>query len=292
MVPMDRLPASATPYPDLVAAWESAIEAFADVADSLTARQWSAPSILPGWTNGDIVAHVVGIEQDLLGEPLPSVDIDWDAAPHADDLFSRYTEIAVAARRSEDQREVCAELRKAIAARRAFMAAEPHDLGETVRGPGGWELPRGVVIRMRCFDIWTHGQDLRAATGEPGDLGTDAAWAAASQMVKGLGRTWAKAVGAPEGSSALVSVTGPGVSFRVKVATGEDGRARAVEVGHEVGSETGMDAGVKAEVEVTLGWPTFAALSTGRPLAEPGDIEIVGNRELGERLLAALNIAP
>ena len=111
---MDRLPPSATPYPELVAAWASAVEGFAATAESLTAEQWYAASVLPGWTNGDIVAHVVGIEQDLLGEPLPTIDIDWDTKPHARDLFSRYTEIAVEARRGEEPGEVCAELRKAI----------------------------------------------------------------------------------------------------------------------------------------------------------------------------------
>lgn len=281
---MDRLPPSATPFPELVAAWESAVEGFADVAESLTEEQWHAPSVLPGWSNGDVVAHVVGIEQDLLGEPLPSVDIDWETKPHAQDMFSRYTEIAVEARRGEDPREVCAELRKAIAARRAQLASEPHDLGQVVRGPGGWELPRGVVARMRCFDIWVHEQDLRMATGERGDLGNPAAWTAASQMVKGLGRTWAKTVGAPEGASALVEVTGPGVAFQVLVATGPDGRARAVQA----------DPGAAADVTVTLLWPTFAALSTGRPVpaVAAGEVALAGDSELGERLVASLNIAP
>lgn len=279
---MDRLPPSATPYPELVAAWASAVEGFAATAESLTAEQWYAASVLPGWTNGDIVAHVVGIEQDLLGEPLPTIDIDWDTKPHARDLFSRYTEIAVEARRGEEPGEVCAELRKAISARRAQLATEPHDLGQVVRGPGGWELPRGVVVRMRCFDIWVHEQDLRMATGEPGDLGTAAAWTAASQMVKGLGRTWAKAVGAPADRSAIVDVTGPGVVFRVQVATGEDGRARAIEA----------DPAARSDVIVTMSWPTFAALSTGRPAPEQPGIDIDGERGLGELLVTSLNIAP
>ena len=145
-------------HDELIAAWQSAIEPFADLAESLTPEQWRADSVLPGWSNADIVAHVVGIERDLLGEPTPSSDLDWDALPHADDLFSRYTELAVAARRGVPQDQICAELRKTIAAAgngsRTIRRPRRH------RARTGRLGARGVVIRMRCFDIW-HDQDLR-----------------------------------------------------------------------------------------------------------------------------------
>ena len=53
-------------HASLIEAWESAIEPFADLAESLTEEQWHADSGLPGWTNADVVAHVIGIERDLL----------------------------------------------------------------------------------------------------------------------------------------------------------------------------------------------------------------------------------
>lgn len=276
-----RLPLADASYPALVAAWRSAIEPFADLAESLTPAQWEAASILPGWTNGDIVAHVVGIEKDLLGEPTPTVSPDWDLLPHADDLFSRYTELAVEARRDAAQGEVCSELRKAIALRNAALAGEPQALGEVVRGPGGWELPRGVVIRMRCFDIWCHDQDIRASIGSPGDLDTDAAWVAAHQMLKGLGRVWARAVGAPAGAGGRITVTGPGVEFDVVVVTDEQGRGQLGEPG-----------GAPVDARLTMSWPTFTALSTGRRAAVPGEVALVGDPDLCARLLANLNVAP
>jgi hypothetical protein len=58
-------------HASLIEAWESAIEPFADLAESLTEEQWHAASGLPGWTNADVVAHVIGIERDLLGDPTP-----------------------------------------------------------------------------------------------------------------------------------------------------------------------------------------------------------------------------
>ena len=278
-LPLDRAPST---YPELVAAWASAIEPFADLAESLTEEQWLAPSILPGWTNADIVAHVVGIERDLLGQAEPYRELAWEQLPHADDLFSRYTELAVASRRGVPQHEVCAELRAAIAARRAFLDKQSPDLGEIVSGPGGWELPRGVVMRMRCFDIWVHEQDIRASIGEPGGLDSDAAWVAAGQMLKGLGRVWAREVGAQPGQSAEVIVTGPGVSFHAGLLLDGDGRGRVVGAG-EVPTPT---------TSITLTWPHFTAAACGRVTAQGQSAAINGDVALGQQLIASLNIAP
>lgn len=278
-LPLDRAPRT---YPELVAAWASAVEPFADLAESLTEEQWSAPSILPGWTNADIVAHVVGIERELLGQPEPYRELAWEQLPHADDLFSRYTELAVAARRGVPQHEVCAELRAAIAARRNFLDKQSPDLGEIVAGPGGWELPRGVVLRMRCFDIWVHEQDIRATTGVPGGLDSDAAWVAAGQMLKGLGRIWAREVGAQPGQSAEIVCTGPGVNFTASLTLDSDGRG-TVGPAAQVPTPT---------TSLALSWPHFAAACSGRTTAAAHSAAIEGDADLGQRLLANLNIAP
>ena len=228
------------------------------------------------------MAHVVGIERDLLGQPEPYRELEWEQLPHADDLFSRYTELAVAARRGVPQHEVCAELRAAIAARRAFLDKQPHDLGEIVSGPGGWELPRGVVMRMRCFDIWVHEQDIRATIGEPGGLDSDAAWVSAAQMLKGLGRVWAREVGAQPGQSAEIVCTGPGVTFDAGVTLDADGRGTVVPAGELADPTT----------SITLSWPHFAAASCGRITADGQSAVISSDVALGQRLVAALNIAP
>lgn len=267
-------------YPELIEAWMSAIEPFTDLAESLTDEQWAAPSVLPGWTNADIVAHVVGIERDLLGDPVPPSDLDWDALPHADDLFSRYTELAVAMRRGVPQAQVCAELRKTIAARREDLATQPGALGDIVRGPGGWELPRGIALRMRCFDIWVHDQDIRAGIGAPGDLGTDAAWVAADRMLYGLARNWARNTPATTGDTAAFAVTGPGVELTVAVTVDERGRGVLA---------TAPD---QATVTVTASWPQFTALACGRAYPDLAPPQLAGDAALGDALMASFTIAP
>lgn len=270
-------------YPQLVEAWCSAIEPFADLAESLSEEQWHAPSILPGWSNADIVAHVVGIERDLLGEPVPVVDVDWESLPHANDLFSRYTELAVAVRRGVPQAEVCSELRAAIAARRQLLDTGPQDLGEVISGPGGWELPRGVVLRMRCFDIWVHDQDIRAAIGTPGDLDTPGAVVAAKQMLNGLGRTWARTVQATPEQSALLQVDGPGVTFDVELRLDDEGRGRA---------QLADDSTPPATTLLATSWPNFAAGCAGRTSFDVDAVRVEGDESLGVRLVSALNVTP
>ncbi len=266
----------------LVDAWESAIESFTDLAEIVTDEQWLAPSGLPGWTNADVVAHVIGIERDLLGEAPPNLDIDWELLPHADDLFSRYTELPVAARRGVDRAEVLAELRKTIPARRAQLSADAGDLGEIVSGPGGWQLPRGVVLRMRIFDIWLHDQDLRRSTGTVGELDTDAAWVAADRMVGALGYSWSKLAGAPIGSSVAISVTGPGVAFRVAAVVADNGRGQLVSA----------DSLGEPDVDVAMSWPDYAALCAGRIPPSSALVAIEGDPDLAARLLPALEITP
>ncbi len=57
ILPLDEVTAG------LIAQWA----AIADVAGGLTDEQWSAASVLHGWTNADIVAHIIGTESMLDG---------------------------------------------------------------------------------------------------------------------------------------------------------------------------------------------------------------------------------
>jgi hypothetical protein len=171
----------------------------------------------------------------------------------------------------------CWRTAQTIPARRAQLTGDRPDLGEVVRGPGGWELPRGIVLRMRMFDIWVHDQDLRRATGTVGELDTEAAWVAADRMLGSLGYVWAKKVGAPEGYSAALSVTGPGVAFHATVVTGANGRGQLVPAGPDL----------NPDVELAMSWPGYA---WGRVPISAVAIAIDGDPVLAET--ANLSIAP
>ena len=76
--------------PTLIAAWEGSARDFLEVAEGLDDTEWSYATSCPGWTVGDIVAHVAGVDRDLAGDAPPTDEPDWEALPHVNRPFSRF----------------------------------------------------------------------------------------------------------------------------------------------------------------------------------------------------------
>ena len=125
------------------------LDAFADVAARLTATAWSTQSPCPGWTAGDVVAHVPSLESELHGDPVPDHEPDWAALPHVTTPFGKYTEVPVDWYRSKGRDVVLAELREIIEWRKQDLADISDDPDETVTGPAGWQTTRTRMIRTR-----------------------------------------------------------------------------------------------------------------------------------------------
>ena len=188
------LPADAG-FDELFAAWRSASADFIDLVTPLSQDEWDLPTALPGWTVGDIVAHVGWLEGLLVGEMDPPHEPDWSALPHAQSDFGKITEVPVDLRRAWTREAVLVELADRVAQRTAVLEDGPHDATHEVMGPFG-PAPLGRVLRMRTLDTWVHEQYIRDALGRPGHLDTPGAQATASQLLPGLGKVWAKLVGA------------------------------------------------------------------------------------------------
>ena len=271
--------------PELVTVWLNSLDAFTEVALKLTATAWNTPSPCPGWTAGDVVAHVLSLESEMHGDPLPDHEPDWAALPHVTNDFSRYTEVPVDWYRSKGRDVVLAELREIVEWRKQDLADIGEDPTELMDGPGGMRMPRVRMIRTRILDTWMHEQDIRTAAAIPGGLGSDGAWVAAGQFLSGLPYVWGKAVGAPIGSSLQLAITGPGVEFERTVVVADDGRARFVDgLIHQ------------PTLRLASSWPMYASLSGGRmgaiAEAQRGRIEFHGDFELSQQLLPALSITP
>ena len=263
-----------TATPDPIDIWRQAMTDFREAA---ARAEWRHPSVLPGWTVADLVAHVTSIERALLGRQDPAHEPDWASLPHAKDGFGRITEVPVDLRRARERDDVLAEFDETMADRelalRALRASDPG----LVLSPLGTMMPLDEMLAMRVFDTWVHEQDIRVAVGEPGHLGTAPARMAAGRMRRALGFVWAKKVDAPVGATLRVSVTGPGVEFTDTVIRSEDGKGRP---------------SVHAEaptVALTMSFPGFVALTCGRG---PAEVDVAGDQELGARTIAHLNIAP
>ncbi len=273
------LPADAD-FAALYEAWDSAHADFADLAHGLTDEEWRAPTALPGWTVGDIVAHVAWIEDMLGGQVDGPHEPDWDALPHVASDFGRMIEVPVDLRRSWSRERVLAELDSAIARRRAILSEGERTADDPFIGLIG-EMPLGYHLRMRTFDAWVHEQDIRDALDEPGHADSLGAQATAAHLLPGLPKIWAKGAGAQPGEVLALHVTGP-LSFDRTVVIDADGRARMT------------DGVVDATTTLSMPWLAYLGLSCGRgdPAEWITQVTSTGDRRRADGVLAAMCITP
>ena len=113
------------------------------------------------------------------------------------------------------------------------------------------------LLRFRIFDSWVHEQDMRRGLDRPGDLDSPAARQALDMMVGVLPYIIGKKVGAPDGSTVVLVLTGPlPTTAAVEVV---DGRARTVD-----------PLPADPTVTLTLASDEFARLACGRSDPERG----------------------
>lgn len=248
-----------------VAALDEEFDAVIDLAAGLAPAEWDLPTACPGWSVKDNLAHVIGTEAMLLGRPTPDVALP-DDLPHVRNDIGRVNEQWIEAYRDRPPVDVLADLREAVAARRAALAGMDQTAFDaesfTPAGPDTY----GRFMRIRTMDIWMHEQDVREAVGRPGHEGGAAVEAALDEMTAALGFVVGKRAGAPAGTSVRFDLTGP-AGRRVDVEVGD--RARVVEALAEPPTAT-----------LTLPAHLFTRLCGGRG-ADPAAVEVSGDRELG-----------
>ena len=278
--------------PTLIASWEGAARGVYEVALPLSDDEWRLGTQCPGWSVGDVVAHVVGIEKELLGERDPAHEPDWAALPHAVGDVSKYTEVPIDLRRSRSKDAVLAELLAVLERRTRMLVDADARLTDTVTGPFGLQIPFERMIRMRCYDVWCHLQDIRQAVGIPGDLGTAAAWVSASQILRAQNVLLGKQLHAPAGTSLRMVVSGP-VHFSRTSLVGDGGRATFVPDAALTGVPGG-DGGPAAELRTD--WVTYERVSAGRLFVSDPEVrervEVRGDDALADRFLAVMAITP
>ena len=256
--------------------WNTAVANFASFVT--TVDDWGVASPCPGWTIADLVSHTIDLESLLSADPRPEHVPDWSALPHIDSDFGRLTEIGVDYRRGRTREELLEELSSVHA--RALARVEALGPDATIPWLRG-DTPVPQLLGMRTFDIWMHEQDARVAVGDIGNLDGPGAAQAMKYLSAGLPKVWGKGAAAPIGSVLHVSITEPGLSGEFWVRMNEDGKASLVE-------EQAHD------VNVTMPWLAFVMLAGGRAtetnFAE--NVVVVGNQELGRKLIDAMAITP
>ena len=259
--------------------WQQSARDVINLTAPLSPEQWQAATPCPGWTVGDVVAHLIDVESMVAGDARPDVTIDWTQFPHITSDLGRATEVGVEARRHLSHADVVSEYAAMMARRRDQLA----DVSGDVVSPFGNTIPVERLLGMRIFDTWVHEQDIRIAIDQPGGMASPAAHASAQMMLSGLPKAWGKTVAPAVGSTLRVTVTGPGIEADVAYRIADDGKAVPVDPG-------------EATVHCTMTWPDYFLIATGR--IDPDDaelrsrIETSGDPELVAQTLRAMNVAP
>ena len=262
----------------LVAVWWEAVDSFTHLLEHVEDDQWTTSTDLPGWDVRAIAAHTAHLEALLAGRPHDDVAVV--DAPHARGMMGQFTEQGVVARRDDSPDALITEIRESATARHTRLLADP-PTDPAAPAPGvfgaiGWTM--GVLLRNRPLDVWMHEQDIRRALDRPGNLDSAPAVHAADYLMESLPFIVAKRAQAPDGSVVRLDVAGHDPVIAV---VGEDGRGRSGVAGDD-------------EPTVTLATDreTFVVLAGGRRPALPGDVDVSGDRELGERVVASLAVTP
>jgi|SRR5687768_10908377 len=128
--------------------------AFADLVEPLGEEELTTPSRCEGWTVGDVAAHAIGGLADAL-----SGNLDGAGTPE-------YTQRQVDDRRGRSGAELADELR-GVGKAAADVFAAFDDAAWNSPVPVGYDGTIGEGIEALWYDLYVHGEDIRAALGRP-----------------------------------------------------------------------------------------------------------------------------
>jgi len=250
-----------------------------ELGAALDEAEWKAPSECPGWTVQDNLVHITALERFILGDPLPAEDVP-DDLPHVKNDIGRSNERWIESRRAWKGADALAEFVATTDARIAHLRTLDDDGfaadSWTPMGPG----TVAQLLGFRIFDSWVHEQDMRRGLGRPGDLDSDAARFSTQMMLDVLPYVVGKKVGPPDGSTVVLTLTGP-VGSTTAVAT-SDGRARRLDAAPELST-----------VALSLDSEVYARLACGRldpdEALVTGVVAIEGDTDLGGAVVRQLN---
>ena len=258
-----------------IGAYAATLRDFRMLAIAVPDGDWSAPTDLPGWTVQDVFSHVAGIESDLLGRPAMGHTPDFGALPYVQDPFAQYVEVAVDARRSWSPAKVRADLVDVIDERLLLLdAGEVEANGPAVAFFGSMER----LLVMRPFDVWVHEQDVRRATGRPGNLTGAGAQVTAAAIRSMLPYVVGKRVKPGPGTCVRWTVTGE-LAFVETVLIDGDGRAALA-----------PDYPGEPTVTLSASWEAFALIASGRAAA--AQPTVTGDAKLGSQVLDQMTVTP
>jgi uncharacterized protein (TIGR03083 family) len=257
----------------LIAAHDAVFTGLLDATAGLDGDGWATPTGCPGWDVHDQLAHCIGVERMMLGDPIPEIEVP--DLPHLRNDMARFIERDVEVRRGVDGEELRDEARDTFDRRLAWLESmTTDDLDREIDSPIG-RTRASKVLRTRIFDLVAHEQDVRRALGRE----TELVGAHAELAIEQVLRAWAVMLASklPEGRVLAVEVPG-----RAPVVLGR-GSGHAEEA-------TGQPP---ADATVELTPSAVLTLGCGREDAPSIDeVQVRGDRGLVEAFLEVAAITP
>jgi len=232
----------------------------ADLLETLTADDWTRSTPVEGVTVRALVEHLVSVERYVLGQLDRGPRVE---APRREDHWSLATMLA-ADMNDKSNRVVAtswwSELLGVVAASAELgpdHAVTYHHLGGSLRG----------LLVVRTFELWTHGDDIRQATGQSLNLlDEDRLSLMVDQLMRVLPLGLALSDVSQPGHTARVNLSGPGGgSYDVPLAFGE--------------------ASGEPDITVTAAVVDFCRLAAGRLAFDDLDVRVDGDRGLLSAIL-------
>lgn len=257
----------------LVAAHVRVFDGVRDAVGDLDAADWSTPTGCPGWDVHDQLAHIVGIERTMLGDPVDEVEVP--DLPHIANDFGRIVEVAVHARRGRAPAELLAEADEVFARRLEMLRTmDPARLQKPMSGEAGMQAKGSQMLRTRVFDMVCHEHDIRRAVGKGG--GTQGPHVDIS--VEQVLRAWARVLPTVRDDGVLEVVVHGRPAVRIDLAEGVIHRD---------------DAGPEPTATLHLGVSELLALAGGRSDAPPlEDLRVTGDEGWAREVLVGASITP
>lgn len=144
------------------------LEAFEDLIRSIDDAEAATPTRCEGWRVADVAAHVIGSFTDIT-----SGRLEGQGTPE------------VTARQVEERRGMTtAALAEELTGTRKLAAdllAVFDDAAWAAPSPGGYDFTLGQGVEALWYDVYLHGDDIRAALGRP-SVGGDGLKVSASHL--------------------------------------------------------------------------------------------------------------
>jgi uncharacterized protein (TIGR03083 family) len=267
--------ASNIPKDRTVAALGEVWASLGDLLGGLTDDQWLLPSPLPGWSVQDNVAHIVGTEAMLSGEPGPAIEIDRDVNEHVRNDIGAFNEQWVEALRAVPPHEVLSRFRELTGARLAALEQMSLDEWNAESFTPAGKDTYGRFMQIRVFDCWLHEQDIRDAVGRPGHETGLAVEVVLDEMVTALGFVVGKKAGAAPGESVTFALTDGGAVVR----------ELHVEVGERAAVVPALSGAPTVVLTMPIGVMTRRCAGRVAPDELLDQITIDGDLELASKIL-------